>query len=183
MAILSPIDAKFETDTYPELGARSFTVSHSKRDGLILSSLAILGGLLSARLFYEAQVQEFFGLIGALAAFLSLLLGILGVVTLIRSRATVHICLNGVQRICGQSNKSILYKDVVGCRLHYRSNLTSLGFSLLLRDKYDKISFGDGFNGLSIEGKSKCDTLINQLCSSVPSSVPIKGDHCKIESD
>ena len=72
MPVFTPYDDQFNDREHSELGQRNFSVSHAKKDGVVMAVISVCLLVAACVLFAMVKRYELFALYGALAAFLGL---------------------------------------------------------------------------------------------------------------
>ncbi|MDB2686727.1 hypothetical protein N9Y42_05905 [Mariniblastus sp.] len=178
MPILKPYDDAFSDREHPILGQRTYTISQSQRDGVILVSISVLFAIVACVLFYMASQYELLAMYGVLAAFIGLLFAPIGLNKILRSRTTVHIYENGIEKVVGNVRSCVKYEDVTKCKLIFGSRGISTGFGMDLSDNVTTIKIWDSLGRWDLESSNDYTSLANKIASKIPKNVEITGIFC-----
>ena len=178
MPVFIPYDDQFNDRKHSELGQRNFTVSHARKDGLVMTAISMCLLVAACVLFAMVNRYELFALYGALAAFLGLLLGAVGLNTIYRSRVTVHVYDEGAEKVVGGVRSCINFVDVTECELIFASKGLNTGFGMKLSDGTTKIRIWDSLGRWDTESTNRYNSLANKIAEKIPKDVKITGIHC-----
>ena len=179
MPVFTQYDNEFRERDHADFGQRLFTMSHKRRDGIVLTAVGAACAVAAVVLFVLSKQTEIFVLYACLATFISLLFSIIGLTTLVRSRTIIHVYETGIEKKTGQNIVGMSYDEVTNCKLNYISQGVSTGIGMVLSNGNSKIKIVDNMGRWDTESKMKYTSMANRIASRIPESVKVKGDHAK----